>query len=552
MTTAAPGARSVVLAGADPVIWLLGPPCVGPASALTRVPGVPGTILTLLGLHAPEPVTTDRLIEVLWPSGTTTGATRLKTHVSRLRSLLQGVPEVSVTHTGHGYRLVVDERRIDTNRFTELLALADDDVAAAAPHAALAHLDAALALWRGDPLAEVDLGTYLPYALRVVLDGALRARQRRCELLLDTGQSDVALPELRGLLATHPGNARLWILLIQSLQQLGRVNGAFEELHHAKQALAAEGIPEDIARLAEVEHDLLVHRQRLRRPTEGPDTARPAGTDGRDEIVHGLLAPWGETCAGRHQIVVLSGAHGVGLRHIVGRFQEAIEPTPLEPITTEAAANGLGDGPRAVLVDLHDSSSSPVDTRRFDLGAIGSCVASDAVPTLVLLVATSDLASRSTWLHGLRRLGPSVTSIAVPPLPDSALHTYLSGRFPHLDADAVAAVVALSGGMPSIATSLAGEHPASDRSARLVMGWLAQLGRDERDALLALADDDELAVTPLLERFGFTAADAIDRALTLDLLRPSSDRPLAGLVWCSDLVPRALRMLAAHDGDAAP
>ena len=258
---------------------------------------------------------------------------------------------------------------------------------------------------------------------------------------------------------------------------------------------------------------------------------------------------------------MLSGAHGVGLRHIVGRFREAIVPTPLDPILasrTDRAPSVAGgepgsDTPRVVLVDLHDGYAAPPvrggarfndDIRRLDLGAIGACVATDRPPTMVLLVVISDTASRRTWLHGLRRLGPHVTEIEVPPLPTPALTRYLGGRFPDLGADALAEVVALSGGLPSIATSLAGEHPSTASSEQLVATWLAQLDASEQEVLLALAASDTMAVTPVLERFGFAGADAIDRARTLDLLRPTDERPLGQLRWVSELVPRALRRLA--------
>jgi DNA-binding SARP family transcriptional activator len=113
-------------------------------------------LLALLLLAANRVVSCDRLIEELWHGDPPPSATvALQNAVSQLRRRLG--PDAIVTHLG-GYELRVPPGAFDVQRFERGLADARE---AAAPEAALAHLDAALALWRGPALADF---AYEPFA----------------------------------------------------------------------------------------------------------------------------------------------------------------------------------------------------------------------------------------------------------------------------------------------------------------------------------------------------------------------------------------------------
>src|SRR5262249_48807958 len=99
-------------------------------------------VLGLLGLNAGRVVSTDRLIEALWGNDPpATAATALQGHVSRLRRLLG--PDVILTRPP-GYLLDAAQAATDVGLFERLLEEGRHR--------------SALELWRGTPLADLDLG----------------------------------------------------------------------------------------------------------------------------------------------------------------------------------------------------------------------------------------------------------------------------------------------------------------------------------------------------------------------------------------------------------
>src|SRR6185369_8397381 len=96
-----------------------------------------------------------------------------------------------------GYLLHVDPGDLDSLRFAELVEQGDAAVAAGDPAGGIALLDQALALWRGEPLAELgDLPT--PGTDRARLSELhVRARERRCDALLGIGRADAAVTDLQ-------------------------------------------------------------------------------------------------------------------------------------------------------------------------------------------------------------------------------------------------------------------------------------------------------------------------------------------------------------------
>ena len=114
----------------------------------------PRALLALLLLHANEVVSRDRLIEALWPGRPPGSAEHsLDVQVSRLRKAF-APDELLLTRSG-GYVLEVESDAIDAARFERLLDEGRRANAAGEPADALQSLEAALALWRGQALAEV-------------------------------------------------------------------------------------------------------------------------------------------------------------------------------------------------------------------------------------------------------------------------------------------------------------------------------------------------------------------------------------------------------------
>src|SRR5262245_58668214 len=106
-------------------------------------------VLALLLLHANEVVSRDRLIDELWEEDPpANAAAALQNHISRLRKDLG--PDLLATRDA-GYLLSVDPEALDVRRFEKLVAEAGE---LAAPERR-AKLDEALALWRGQALADL-------------------------------------------------------------------------------------------------------------------------------------------------------------------------------------------------------------------------------------------------------------------------------------------------------------------------------------------------------------------------------------------------------------
>src|SRR5262245_9455263 len=140
-------------------------------------------LLALLLLHANDVVSSERLIDELWPEDAPQSAPKIvQNAVLRLRRALgNGRLE---TRDG-GYRLEVADDELDVSRFERLLA---DD-----------HARAALELWRGPPLQELSAYAFAEDATRRLEELRLAALERRIDEDLAAGRGPALVPELERL-----------------------------------------------------------------------------------------------------------------------------------------------------------------------------------------------------------------------------------------------------------------------------------------------------------------------------------------------------------------
>ena len=136
---------------------------------------------------------------------------------------------------GAGYRLRVRGEQVDAVRFERLVAVAR---AAADPSEARAILVGALQLWRGAPLADLNLNGTLAGELERLNELRLVALELRIEHDLHLGL-DVA-GELRQLLALHPWRERLHGQLMLALYRAGRQADALAAFQAARMHLVEE------------------------------------------------------------------------------------------------------------------------------------------------------------------------------------------------------------------------------------------------------------------------------------------------------------------------
>ena len=181
---------------------LLGPIEVVRDGRPVALGGKQRALLVLLLLHANEVVSRDRLLDALWgdrPPGA--AAHSLDIQISRLRKAL-GSGEVLFTRAG-GYLLRVKRESIDAVRFERLLEEGRGANAEGKPKDALNALQAALALWRGDALADLAYESFARTESDRLEELRLVATEERIESELALGRHDRVVAELEALTAKH-------------------------------------------------------------------------------------------------------------------------------------------------------------------------------------------------------------------------------------------------------------------------------------------------------------------------------------------------------------
>ena len=126
--------------------------------------GRESALLALLLLHRNEAISRDRIVDELW-SGAPPENARKSVHiyVSRLRKSL-GADRIETTPAG--YRLRTERDEVDIDRFEGLAAEGRSALERDDPAVAESTFDEALALWRGEPLADFGYDGFAQSELR--------------------------------------------------------------------------------------------------------------------------------------------------------------------------------------------------------------------------------------------------------------------------------------------------------------------------------------------------------------------------------------------------
>lgn len=183
-------------------------------------------VLTLLAAHADQVVSRDELVDGLWgdtPPARAEGA--IYTYISALRRALEpdrprGSASSVVLSVGSGYSLRVDRDAVDVHRF-ELHFERGQRIAPTDPAAAVRDFDAALSLWRGEPLSGMSGAFADAYRARLV-ELRIAAEQQRAEMMLRCGAHAEVIADLQRLVLENPLREALRGLLITALHRAGR------------------------------------------------------------------------------------------------------------------------------------------------------------------------------------------------------------------------------------------------------------------------------------------------------------------------------------------
>ena len=180
-------------------------------------------VLGMLALHANTLVHRERIIDAVWGEQPPASAVnQVQGCISRLRRILQlsGQGQSGgggLTSDGLGYQLSVTAGELDLLAFRDLVDRAGAALSSGNARTACELLDAALGLWRGEPLAGIDRLRDHPALARVW-------RERAAAVLsyAEAGEHDRVLPALWALARDEPLNERVHAYLMIALAATGQ------------------------------------------------------------------------------------------------------------------------------------------------------------------------------------------------------------------------------------------------------------------------------------------------------------------------------------------
>ncbi len=501
---------------------ILGPLEVLDAGRLVRLGGgKQRALLALLLVHANETLSTDRLIDELWgerPPGN--AAKTAQVHVSRLRKAL-GESDASaglLATRERGYVLELDPECLDARRFERLVAVGRNELAARRPQAAAAALEEGLALWRGQPLADL---TFEPFAQREIArleELQVAGLEQLFEAKLALGAHAELVGRLEALIGEHPYRERLRAQLMLALYRSDRQAEALQAYQDARRALVDELGIEPGERLRELERAMLAQDPGLNL-VERPAAAEPAAQIprsafvGRERELAELVGGLDDAFAGRGRLFLLVGEPGIGKSRLA------------EELTVRAHARGA----RILVGRCWEAGGAPAYWPWVQ--SLRSYVRETETEALRDQLG-SGAADLSQLLPELRERFPDLPQ---PPSPESE-----AARFRLFDATAEFLRKA-SEGRP-IVLVLDDLH-AADAPSLLLLRFLARQLASTRVLLVgAYRDVDPLPGQPLTEMLVEVAREPVSRGLSLVGL---SEREVVDYIELSTGAPGPSRLVHA-------
>lgn len=353
-------------------------------------------LVAALALSHGRAVSVDTIVDLLWGDAPPAAVSAtLQGYVSQLRRVLEPdrprrAPATVLVTVAPGYALRTPAESVDAVRFERavgeahrLLQTAGDSLAgirlpAAELARAAADLDAALALWRGTPYAELAESDAAVAERARLEELRLVAREDRATVGLALGEHATVAAEMEALTAAHPLRERLWGLRALALARSGRQADALDALRRVRELLDEELGLEPTAELRELQTAVLRQDPRLTwvPPETGapvPVAARPAAPAAEEGQPEERVAPWpmagrdaelaaltellDRAATGRPSYAVLTGEPGIGksrlaaelvlvarrsgARVLVGRCSQDDGAPPLWP--WKGVLDGLGE-----------------------------------------------------------------------------------------------------------------------------------------------------------------------------------------------------------------
>jgi DNA-binding SARP family transcriptional activator/predicted ATPase len=300
---------------------LLGPVTVVTAEETLDIPVQKHrAVLAALALRSPGIATTSELIDALWADDPPTSADKtLQGYVAALRkafgnNLIRTVPG--------GYQVGPGVDQIDTHELEALVHAAQRDLELGNPTAARRSFTAALALWRGRPLADLAPGPARDGQLARLDELRLLAAEGLVVAELQVGHHRDVVPDLERLVAEYPYRELLWQSLMLALYRSGRAAEALAAYQRLRTTLREElGIqPSEATRALEAQILVQDHQLDLPAPTPPNNLRLPLDSfvdraEERQEVL---------TLVDGHRLVTLLGVGGVGKSRLAQEIGAAL------------------------------------------------------------------------------------------------------------------------------------------------------------------------------------------------------------------------------------
>jgi DNA-binding SARP family transcriptional activator len=201
-------------------------------------------VLALLSVRANSLVHTRQLVDELWEDRPpASSSTTLQTYIYQLRKLLglaeQGQAAALYTRPS-GYLLGVPADALDRCRFDELAARGAEEMRRGYVEAAADTLRAALHLWRGPALSDVEQGLHLQADIVHLEECRNSVLEMRLDADLSLGRYQQLISELTAQTARNPTQEGMHGRLMLALYRAGRRSEALQVFQRIRAALAAE------------------------------------------------------------------------------------------------------------------------------------------------------------------------------------------------------------------------------------------------------------------------------------------------------------------------
>jgi predicted ATPase/class 3 adenylate cyclase len=229
-------------------------------------------VLAMLALEAGRTVSVDRLAEGLWGDRLPPSAAKMvQLYVSHLRRVLDGDRARIVTH-GRGYELQLADGEVDAVRAERLLE-------ESRPRDALA-------LWQGEPLADLADEPFAAAEIRRLQELRLRAAELAIDADLSAGRHAELIAEIDTLVAANPLRERLHAQRMLALYRANRQSEALGAYRAARAGLVEQIGVEPGADLRRLHEQILAHDPALDPPAA---TAPEAATGSESDLPGGTV-----------------------------------------------------------------------------------------------------------------------------------------------------------------------------------------------------------------------------------------------------------------------